>query len=99
MSTYVGMTGRRAAVRRSPPSQELFESISGDARRVNGLQIDMSPFPFRVASAAGSELVDADGITYVDFLATIQQDCQSRPCTGSGGGDWPQHGWSFGEAH
>ena len=71
MSTYVAQ--RQAAEQRyadrRPLSKELFERASavmpgGSTRSV----LDMSPFPFRVASAAGSELVDVDGITYVDFL-------------------------------
>ena len=71
MSTYVAQ--RQAAEQRyadrRPLSKELFERASavmpgGSTRSV----LDMSPFPFRVASAAGSELVDVDGITYVDYF-------------------------------
>ena len=74
MSTYVAQ--RKAAEQRyadrRPLSKELFERASavmpgGSTRSV----LDMSPFPFRVASAAGSELVDVDGITYVDFLGCL----------------------------
>ncbi len=30
--------------------------------------LDIDPFPFRVASADGAQLVDVDGLTYTDFL-------------------------------
>ncbi|MGA1437025.1 MAG: aspartate aminotransferase family protein, partial [Ilumatobacteraceae bacterium] len=54
---------------RRPQSKELFNRASnvmpgGSTRSV----LDVQPFPFRVASATGSQLTDVDGHTYVDFL-------------------------------
>jgi len=59
---------RRYAAKR-PRSAELFERAAavmpgGSTRSV----LDMRPFPFRVASAAGARLVDVDGHEYRDFL-------------------------------
>jgi glutamate-1-semialdehyde 2,1-aminomutase len=55
--------------RRRPRSRELFERASavlpaGSTRSV----LDVAPFPFRIAHAEGSRLVDVDGIEYIDFL-------------------------------
>jgi glutamate-1-semialdehyde 2,1-aminomutase len=54
---------------RRPKSRELFERASavmpaGSTRSV----LDVLPFPFRVAHAEGSRLVDVDGNEYIDFL-------------------------------
>ncbi len=51
-----------------PESARLHERAlavlpGGNTRSV----LDFAPFPFRVASAAGAELVDVDGHAYVDF--------------------------------
>jgi glutamate-1-semialdehyde 2,1-aminomutase len=59
---------RRYAAKR-PRSAELFERASavmpgGSTRSV----LDVRPFPFRIASASGSRLVDVDGHEYRDFL-------------------------------
>ena len=59
---------RRYATKR-PRSAELFERAAavmpgGSTRSV----LDMRPFPFRVASAAGARLLDVDGHEYRDFL-------------------------------
>jgi glutamate-1-semialdehyde 2,1-aminomutase len=56
-------------VERTPRSEELHRRASmvmpgGNTRSV----LHFEPYPFRVASAAGAELTDVDGHTYVDFL-------------------------------
>lgn len=67
-SSALAEAHRRYAAFR-PRSAELFQRASavmpgGSTRSV----LDMRPFPFRVASAAGSQLVDVDGHRYVDLL-------------------------------
>jgi glutamate-1-semialdehyde 2,1-aminomutase len=59
---------RRYAAKR-PRSRELHERArmvlpGGSTRSV----LDVAPFPFRVESAAGSQLIDVDGHRYLDFL-------------------------------
>jgi Glutamate-1-semialdehyde aminotransferase len=59
----------RRYVAKRPRSAELFDRAAavlpgGSTRSV----LDVRPFPFRVASATGSRLVDVDGHEYRDFL-------------------------------
>jgi glutamate-1-semialdehyde 2,1-aminomutase len=56
-------------VTKRPRSRELHERArmvlpGGSTRSV----LDVAPFPFRVASATGSQLTDVDGHRYIDFL-------------------------------
>ncbi|MFV0526911.1 MAG: aspartate aminotransferase family protein [Acidimicrobiales bacterium] len=60
---------RQRYARARPRSAEAFARAArvlpgGSTRSV----LDVSPFPFRVASAAGGELTDLDGHTYIDLL-------------------------------
>ena len=75
MSVDAGALERRLAeahrryAERRPVSADLAERASrvlpgGSTRSV----LDAQPFPFRVASAHGSRLVDVDGHEYVDLL-------------------------------
>jgi glutamate-1-semialdehyde 2,1-aminomutase len=85
-----------------PRSAELAERAravlpGGSTRSV----LDVAPFPFRVASAAGSRLVDVDGHEYVDFLGDY-----SAGLLGHDPGPIAaavtaalQHGWSYGGVH
>jgi glutamate-1-semialdehyde 2,1-aminomutase len=58
--------GSYAAAR--PRSRALHERALGVLAGGNTRSVlDFSPFPFRVARAAGAELVDVDGHAYVDF--------------------------------
>jgi glutamate-1-semialdehyde 2,1-aminomutase len=51
-----------------PRSRALHERALGVLAGGNTRSVlDFSPFPFQVARAAGAELVDVDGHTYVDF--------------------------------
>lgn len=67
-SSALARARSRYAAKR-PRSKALFERASlvmpgGSTRSV----LDVKPFPFRVASAHGSRLVDVDGHEYIDFL-------------------------------
>ena len=62
-------SARHRYAKRRPKSRELFARASvvlpaGSTRSV----LDVLPFPFRIARAEGSRIVDVDGIEYTDFL-------------------------------
>jgi glutamate-1-semialdehyde 2,1-aminomutase len=91
---------RYAALR--PRSQELHERAravfpGGSTRSV----LDLAPFPFRIARAAGSRIVDVDGHEYVDFLGDysaglLGHDPASVAAAVHAALD---RGWSFGGVH
>ena len=104
MSTFVEQ--RKAAEARyaekRPLSKELFDRAStvmpgGSTRSV----LDVQPFPFRVASAAGCQLTDVDGLTYIDFLGDYSagllghDPAPVRAAVHSA----LENGWSFGGVH
>ena len=92
---------RRYAAKR-PRSAELFERAAavmpgGSTRSV----LDMRPFPFRVASAAGARLVDVDGHEYRDFLGDYSAGLLGHdpgPVEDAVRGALAR-GWSYGGVH
>ena len=87
---------------RRPKSRELFERASavlpaGSTRSV----LDVLPFPFRIARAEGSKLVDVDGIEYVDFLGDYSAGLLGHdpsPVAAAVRGAL-ERGWSYGGVH
>ncbi len=85
-----------------PLSKELFDRASsvmpgGSTRSV----LDVQPFPFRVASATGSQLTDVDGHTYVDFLGDYSAGLLGHdpaPVRAAVNAAL-EKGWSFGGVH
>lgn len=104
MSTFVEQ--RTAAESRyaekRPLSKELFDRAStvmpgGSTRSV----LDVQPFPFRVASAAGCQLTDVDGLTYIDFLGDYSAGLLGHdpaPVRAAVHAAL-ENGWSFGGVH
>ena len=89
-------------VQRRPKSRELFERASvvlpaGSTRSV----LDVNPFPFRVARAEGSLLVDVDGNEYIDFLGDYSAGLLGHdpsPVAAAVRGAL-ERGWSYGGVH
>ncbi len=89
-------------VQRRPRSRELFERAravlpAGSTRSV----LDVNPFPFRIASAAGSHLVDVDGNEYIDFLGDYSAGLLGHdpaPVAAAVRGAL-ERGWSYGGMH
>ena len=87
---------------RRPRSRELFERASavlpaGSTRSV----LDVLPFPFRVAHAEGSRLVDVDGHEYIDFLGDYSAGLLGHdpsPVAAAVRGAL-ERGWSYGGVH
>src|SRR6187397_3079215 len=87
---------------RRPRSRELFERASavmpaGSTRSV----LDVLPFPFRVAHAEGSRLVDVDGNEYIDFLGDYSAGLLGHdpsPIAAAVRGAL-ERGWSYGGVH
>ena len=101
MSTAVADAHRRYAAKR-PLSAALFERASavlpgGSTRSV----LDLDPFPFRVASASGSRIVDVDGLEYIDFLGDYSAGLLGHDpgIVGAAVRAALDHGWSFGAMH
>lgn len=63
--------------------------------------LHFEPFPFRVASAEGSELVDIDGHRYVDFCGNYTAGLlgHSPPTVRSAISGALERGWSLGATH
>ncbi len=63
--------------------------------------LHFDPFPFRVAEAAGAELVDIDGNRYTDFLGNYTAGLlgHSPPSVKSAITDALERGWTFGATH
>ena len=63
--------------------------------------LDFAPFPFRVASAAGAELVDVDGHRYVDFCGNYTAGLlgHSPSAVREAIGATLDAGWSIGATH
>jgi glutamate-1-semialdehyde 2,1-aminomutase len=87
---------------RRPRSAELFERAAavlpgGSTRSV----LDVKPFPFRVVSGAGSRVVDADGLEYIDFLGDYSAGLLGHDPTAVSAavGAALDRGWSFGGVH
>jgi glutamate-1-semialdehyde 2,1-aminomutase len=85
-----------------PRSSELHERAravmpGGSTRSV----LDMAPFPFRVAEAHGSRLVDVDGHEYVDFLGDYSAGLLGHDpgAVAAAVHAALDHGWSFGGVH
>ena len=95
-------SARDRYAQRRPRSHELFERASavlpaGSTRSV----LDMLPFPFRIARAEGSKLVDVDGIEYVDFLGDYSAGLLGHdpsPVAAAVRGAL-ERGWSYGGVH
>jgi glutamate-1-semialdehyde 2,1-aminomutase len=95
-------SARDRYAQRRPRSRELFERASavlpaGSTRSV----LDMLPFPFRIARAEGSTLVDVDGIEYVDFLGDYSAGLLGHdpsPVAAAVRGAL-ERGWSYGGVH
>ena len=89
-------------VQRRPRSRKLFERAravlpAGSTRSV----LDVNPFPFRIASAAGSHLVDVDGNEYIDFLGDYSAGLLGHdpaPVAAAVRGAL-ERGWSYGGMH
>jgi glutamate-1-semialdehyde 2,1-aminomutase len=89
-------------VQRRPRSRELFERAravlpAGSTRSV----LDVNPFPFRIARAAGSHLVDVDGNEYIDFLGDYSAGLLGHdpaPVAAAVRGAL-ERGWSYGGMH
>lgn len=104
MSTFQAQ--RQAAEARyadkRPRSKELFDRAStvmpgGSTRSV----LDVQPFPFRVASATGSQLTDVDGLSYIDFLGDYSAGLLGHdpaPVRAAVTAAL-ENGWSFGGVH
>ncbi len=63
--------------------------------------LDFAPFPFRVASAAGAELVDIDGHRYLDFCGNYTAGLlgHSPPGIRAAIGAALDDGWAIGATH
>ena len=63
--------------------------------------LDFAPFPFRVASAAGAELVDVDGHRYVDFCGNYTAGLLGHSPSGirEAIGATLDAGWAIGATH
>lgn len=95
-------TARARYAAKRPRSAEMFERASavmpgGSTRSV----LDFAPFPFRIASAAGSHITDVDGHEYIDALGDY-----SAGLLGHNPGPVEAaviatlaRGWSFGGVH
>ena len=87
---------------RRPRSKELFERATavlpgGSTRSV----LDVDPFPFRIASASGSRIVDVDGHEYIDFLGDYSAGLLGHDPTVVSAAVHAalDRGWSFGGVH
>jgi glutamate-1-semialdehyde 2,1-aminomutase len=95
-------SARERYARRRPRSRELFDRASvvlpaGSTRSV----LDVLPFPFRVATAQGSQIADVDGIEYVDFLGDYSAGLLGHdpsPIAAAVRGAL-ERGWSYGGVH
>jgi glutamate-1-semialdehyde 2,1-aminomutase len=95
-------SARDRYAQRRPRSRELFERAcavlpAGSTRSV----LDVLPFPFRIARAEGSKLVDVDGIEYVDFLGDYSAGLLGHdpsPVAAAVRGAL-ERGWSYGGVH
>jgi glutamate-1-semialdehyde 2,1-aminomutase len=101
LSAALADAHRRYAAKR-PISAALFERASavlpgGSTRSV----LDLAPFPFRVASASGSRIVDVDGLEYIDFLGDYSAGLLGHDpgIVGAAVRAALDHGWSFGAMH
>jgi glutamate-1-semialdehyde 2,1-aminomutase len=106
-TTGVDLVDALAAARaryaaKRPVSAELFERArqvlpGGSTRSV----LDIDPFPFRIASASGSQIVDVDGHTYIDFLGDYSAGLLGHdPSVVSAAVHAAlDRGWSFGGVH
>ena len=95
-------SARDRYARRRPKSRELFDRASvvlpaGSTRSV----LDVLPFPFRIARAEGSRIVDVDGIEYIDFLGDYSAGLLGHdpsPIAAAVRGAL-ERGWSYGGVH
>ncbi len=95
-------SARDRYAQRRPKSRELFERASvvlpaGSTRSV----LDVLPFPFRVAHAEGSRLIDVDGNEYIDFLGDYSAGLLGHdpsPIAAAVRGAL-ERGWSYGGVH
>ena len=93
---------RRRYADQRPLSRELFERASvvlpaGSTRSV----LDVQPFPFRVAEAHGSRLLDVDGFEYIDFLGDFTAGLLGHDPTPVSAAVTArlERGWSLGATH
>jgi glutamate-1-semialdehyde 2,1-aminomutase len=95
-------SARDCYARRRPRSRELFARASvvlpaGSTRSV----LDVLPFPFRIARAEGSRIVDVDGNEYIDFLGDYSAGLLGHdpsPIAAAVRGAF-ERGWSYGGVH
>jgi glutamate-1-semialdehyde 2,1-aminomutase len=95
-------SARNRYARRRRRSRELFARASvvlpaGSTRSV----LDVLPFPFRIAHAEGSRIVDVDGNEYVDFLGDYSAGLLGHdpsPIAAAVRGAL-ERGWSYGGVH
>ena len=95
-------SARDRYARRRPRSRELFARASvvlpaGSTRSV----LDVLPFPFRIARAEGSRIVDVDGNEYIDFLGDYSAGLLGHdpaPIAAAVRGAL-ERGWSYGGVH
>jgi glutamate-1-semialdehyde 2,1-aminomutase len=97
----VASAHHRYAAKR-PRSAELFERAravmpGGSTRSV----LDLDPFPFRVARASGSRIVDVDGFEYIDFLGDYSAGLLGHDpgVVAAAVHSALERGWSFGGVH
>jgi glutamate-1-semialdehyde 2,1-aminomutase len=97
----VAAAHHRYAAKR-PLSADLFERAravmpGGSTRSV----LDLDPFPFRVARASGSRIVDVDGLEYIDFLGDYSAGLLGHDpgVVAAAVHSALDRGWSFGGVH